>query len=595
MNDINIEDYYILHDKIERRNRNMKLGSKDSREIRVGILGNFTLSGIKEVLSVKCDENGLILKSYEAPYGQYNQEILDPSSRLYKLKPHLSVLFLDITAFLGENYYFPYRLTEKQRRSLINYKTEEVCALIKAFCRNSTAKLLVHNFAVPVYSPLGILESREKFGFFDMVRALNLSVKERFRGDSQVFIFDYDSFLSNAGKKQSVDERMRILADMRIGRHMIAKLCDEYMRYINAMKGKAKKCLVLDLDNTLWGGIVGEDGFSGILLSQSYPGNCYSEFQKCILSLFDRGILLAINSSNNYDDAMKVIREHPGMVLKERNFASIRINWKNKLDNLVGIARELNIGLDSLVFADDDKRTCQLVRESLPQVTVLDLPEDPALYADALKSYKGFDALHVTHEDRRRGHMYAEERARKESKSRFSDINGFLKHLKTVVTIEKVHRLSESRISQLTQRTNQFNFTTKRYSEEEIRLMAEDRSYLMYSVAVKDRFGDSGISGLVIIKKENDNMAVDTFLLSCRVLGKGIEKALMAFCCRAAKKHGARYLVCEYRKTGKNAPALNFLKESGLLQFKTIKGGSLWRCDVNRCSVTPEYIKVTEK
>lgn len=595
MTQLNIADYYAIDEKIDRKNKRTDLFAGDPRLIRVAILGNFTLNGIKEVLNVKCDGAGYILKPYVGGYNQYHQDLLDKDSELYRFKAHITILFLDINAFLGDDYYFPYRLTEFQRRTLIKKKADEVLGLVKAFSKYSHGKLVLHNFVIPTYSSMGILENKQEFGFFEMVRGLNQTLEESLRKNREVFIFDYDLFLSKCGKGNSCDEKMRYLADMRLDQNLIPALCDEYMRYIKAVKGKTRKCIVLDLDNTLWGGVIGEDGFDGIRLSVTSPGNSFIEFQKYLLALFERGVLLAINSNNNKDEAMKAIRGHPSMVLKENCFAALRINWNNKAKNMVEIARELNIGLDSLVYIDDDKRNRQLIREMLPQVLVLELPEDPALYASALKGCREFDFVHITDEDKKRGIMYAQERRRKDTKGLFDDIEGYLAHLDIRVRIKKVDNFSVPRVSQLTLRTNQFNFTTRRYSEGEIRSIIKNKDCLVYSVGVHDRFGDSGISGLVIMKKESAGLVLDSFLLSCRVLGKGIEKAVMAFCVDAARKMKAKYLICEYRKTEKNAPAKKFLEGSRFSGFKKSGQSQFWRYDVEKGFEPPKFIKVIAK
>jgi len=595
MKKMSIADYFLIDRKIGRKNSKIAPFADGPGFVKIGILGSFTLNGIKETLNVKCDEAGFLLKPYIGKYNQYNQELLDSSSGLYSFKPDLTILFLDLRDFLGEHYHFPYRLTAQKRRSLVREKMERILCLVRAFTKYGTGKLILKNFSVPTHSTMGILESKQEFGFFEMVRSLNRSLEEKFRENPRVYVFDYDNFLNRHGKLEASDDKMLYLADMKLNQNLIPPLCDEYMRYIKAIKGKTRKCIVLDLDNTLWGGIVGEDGFDGIKLGPTSPGNAFMEFQKYLLSLTERGIILAINSSNNQQDAIKVIKEHPYMVLKEQHFASIKINWDNKPNNMIEIAKELNVGLESLVYIDDDKRNRQLMREMLPRVLVLELPEDPALYLRALKDCTDLDALHITEEDRKRGLMYVQERERKDVRLLFDDMAGFLAHLEIRVKIAKADSFSIPRISQLAQRTNQFNLTTRRYGEETIRSIMQKDGYEVYSISVEDKFGDSGISGAVIFKKKGDSLFLDNFLMSCRVLGKGVERTVIAFCVEKARKAKTRYLICEYIPTEKNAIARDFLADSGFVFIKKENKSEFWRLDAKKGFKRPPFIKVGEK
>ncbi|MCQ9207748.1 MAG: HAD-IIIC family phosphatase, partial [Omnitrophica bacterium] len=378
-----------------------------------------------------------------------------------------------------------------------------------------------------------------------------------------IFVFDYDSFAANIGKNNIVNDKMRYLADMKISPDIIPHLCEEYMRYIRALAGLMRKCVVLDLDNTLWGGIVGEDGFHGIKLGPTAPGNAYVEFQKHILALFRRGIILAINSSNNEADAMKVLREHPHMILREHHFASLKINWENKAKNIVDIAKDINIGLDSMVFIDDDKRNREIVKAMLPQVLCPELPEGASGHARMLREIKELDSLQITREDKKRGRLYATERKRKKSKDTFRNLSEYLKALDITVEIGRAGRFSIPRISQLTMRTNQFNFSAKRYDEKEIERITRDTRYSIYHIKVKDKYGDYGIVGALFVKKSHEEWLVDTFLLSCRVLGRNIEDAVISALIREAARKNIERLTIFYKKTEKNEPAFRFLKRYG--------------------------------
>ncbi len=589
-----ISDYYAMDRKIEKKTGRSRV-IEEKKLIKVGILGASTLSGVKESLNVKCHEAGLVLKSYVGRYNQYNQELLDVKSGIYRFNPHLLILFLDTKDLFGEDYYFPYRLSLNQRKSFIRDRHKEIINLARLFTKNCSGKILVNNLSVPTHSTMGILENKQEYGFFEMVRDLNRLVEKSFRNNPQVYIFDYDSFLSRCGKMECCDNKMCYVADIKLNQNYIPALCDEYMRYIKAIKGRTRKCIVLDLDNTLWGGVVGEDGFEGIKLGPTPPGNAFVEFQKYLLGLYERGVMLAINSSNNRDEAMKVIKDHPSMALKEDCFASIKINWDNKSKNMAEIAKEMNIGLDSLIYIDDDKRNRQLVGEMLPQVMVLDMPDDPALYLNAIKECADVDILQLTEEDKKRNLMYAQERKRRETKLLFDNVDDFLAHLEIKVTISKADNFDMPRISQLTQKTNQFNMTTRRYQEEDIKNLIRKHGYLVYSIRVKDKFGDNGLCGVVMLKKAKDGLLLDNFLLSCRVLGKGIERSVMAFCARLARKAKVKSLICEYSPTEKNQVARQFLEDSRLRLLRKTGGSEFWTFGAKKEFKNPRFVKVIVK
>lgn len=589
---LSLSDYYLLNKKMN--NPKAKRQLKEKLHIKVAILASSTIKGILEVLNVKCSNIGIPLDLYMCDYNQYAQDIIDKKSKLHQFKPDMTVLFIDTKSFLGDYFYFSYRYSDQGRHDFVKDKFDELIGLIKKFNRHLGSRLIVHNFEVPTYSPYGILESRQKFGYFDSIRYINRMLQSYFYKSSNVFIFDYDSFLNRIGKSICFDRKMYYLADMKLHQNLIPALCDEYMRYIKATKSINRKCIILDLDSTLWGGILGEDGFSGIKIGPTAPGNAYVEFQKYLLALFERGIILAINSNNNYKEAIKVIRRHPHMVLREDNFASIKINWENKANNILEIAKEINIGTNSLVYIDDSKQNGQLVKEMLPEVLVVDMPDDASDYAKTIEELDELDWLNITEEDKLRGVMYVREKKRKQFRKNFEDIDEYLSSLQTKVAIKKADKFSIPRISQLTHRTNQFNLTTLRYSESQIMNFSRDRRYGVYFIAVSDRFGDNGISGVVILKVDGADFLIDTFLLSCRVLGRGIEKAVLAFILEQAQKAKLKSILCRYVPTGKNEVAKDFLKNNSFALEQDNKDVQFWSFDLRKKFKVPRFITIAK-
>jgi len=586
-----ITDYLNLYKKIEKQ---IKKGQNKDKTIKIALLSSFTINGIKETLSVKSFELGISSKFYIGGYNQYSQEILNTNSGLYKFEPDLIILFIDTRSILGDEYFLPYQISDEDRKALVNEKLNVVKSLVEKIKENSNAKILLHNFEVPSYSPLGILENKQKLGFVESIETLNISLRDGFKDDGQVFIFDYEAFCSKIGKWNILDYKMYYIGDMKLNLQYIPDLCDEYLGYIKPILSLTKKCIVLDLDNTLWGGIVGEDGLEGIKLGPTPEGRLFLEFQKYLLSLFNKGIILVINSRNNPDDVLEVFRKHPDIILKEENFAAMQINWNDKISNMKAIAEELNIGLDSFVFIDDDKLNREMIRGALPEVLVVDMPEDPSLYLKTLSEINDFNTLQLTEEDKKKGKMYAEQRKRTELQKDATDITEYLKGLEIVVTIEKANSFNIPRLSQLTQKTNQFNMTTRRYPEEDIKKFSANDNFIVVCMKIVDKFGDNGITGMVIVEKGKDNWRIDTFLLSCRIIGRRVEETLLAYIIKEAKKGKAKTLTGEFSPTKKNIVAKDFYKNNAFKLLKKDKGAEIWEYDLAREYKFPDFIKVVE-
>ena len=405
-----------------------------------------------------------------------------------------------------------------------------------------------------------------------------------------VYLFDMNGFVTRHGETNIFDPKQFLFGDIKISLDFIPHLTNDLMGYVIATLGLSKRCIVLDLDNTLWGGIVGEDGFNGIKLDSGPPGNAFVEFQKHLLGLYHRGILLAINSKNNLDDAMEVIEKHPDMILRKEHFACVRINWNDKVSNLQEIAEELNFGLENFVFIDDDPINREFVRTSLPQVMTIDLPNDPAKYAQILEEMNEFNVLKITDEDKKRGIMYSQQKERKFFEKTSSNLEEFLRNMKLKVTIQKADNFTIPRISQLILKTNQFNLTTKRYQLEDIERFSQDENMLVGCAQVEDKFGDNGVTAAFIIQSDGSKeWILDTFLLSCRVMGREVEKSILGYIIKKAKENGIEKIKAQFIPTQKNKPIENFLPNCGFQ-----KDGNHWIITLNKTFETPDFIEIEE-
>lgn len=559
------------------------------KKIRIAFLGSFTLNGLAETIQVKCAEKKINCTTYVGNYNQYNQEILNPQSNLYKFSPEILFLLIDTRTLLQDLFHHPHSISAEERRKLVDEKTNEVLDLAKRFSQTTKSKLVLANFSIPTFSSYGIFENKTDFGFHRMLNEINNILSDAMLNSDSVYIYDFARFVTKFGEKNIFDYKQFFFGDMKISLDYIPYLASDLMSYVIGYLGISKKCIVLDLDNTLWGGIVGEDGFNGVKLGPEPPGNTFVEFQKTLFSLHQRGIILAINSKNNYDDAMKVIREHPYMQLKEDHFASLRINWNDKVSNMKDIANEINIGLDSMVFFDDDPVNREYMRINLPQVETVELPQDPAEFVNILKNLNEFSVLNITPEDQQRGKMYVEQRKRTELEKSAPDLEGFLKQLDLKISIKNANEFTIPRISQLTLKTNQFNLTTKRYQEADIKKFSQDTSYLVGCARVEDKFGDNGITGVFIIHKENQKeWLLDTFLLSCRVMGREVEKGILSHIVNKARESGVERIKAQFVPTSKNKPIEDFLPNCG---FK--KEGDYWVYYIKSQFVIPDYLTVS--
>ena len=586
-----MSDYFSLNRKI-----GLALDNNEvlvDKKINIAVVSSSTINGIKDVLRVQCAELNVRANIYVGEYNQYAQEILSPASGLYQTQPDIVIVYLDTRAIAGNHFNLPYDISENERRVWAKEVVGNISNMADAICKGSFAQVLLHNLEVPTYSPLGLMESKQEFGFVESVQDINRSIREKFKDNGQVFVLDYDSFCSRIGKENILDYKMYYLGDIKLKPKYIPALCREYLRYIRALISPAKKCIVLDLDNTLWGGIIGESGIENISLGPTPEGRPFLEFQQILLSLFKRGIILAINSKNNLDDALSAVRNHPHMILREKHFAAIRINWDDKVANLRSIADELNIGLDSMVFFDDDEVNREMVRRFIPEVTVVEMPKDPALYVIELMGLTHFDSLTLTEEDRKKGAMYSEDKKRREVAEHATDLTEYLGKLEICVCVSWVNKNVVPRVSQLTQKTNQFNLTTRRYTEVEILNFVESDNFRVISVHYSDKFGDNGLTGLAIVEIEDGcNWRIDSFLLSCRIIGRGAEDALLAYIVSEAKKEGAKSLCGEYIPSKKNTPAQQFYENNNFSKSVNMGDMEIWEYDLAEDFPFPDFIRL---
>lgn len=496
-------------------------------------------------------------------YSTHEQNVFDVNSALYSFQPDIVIVHLEIETFLGDFASDILSLSASERAERVDGTKHKVNSLIKTLLNNlPKAKLIVENFTYRNTGYLGILDSNIPAGLNETLLKVNLLLHELKNELGERFILnDFASLVASFGKANAYDFRMYRLGKYPFDRTFSVKLFEHFYSALLPFFNPRKKCIVVDLDNTLWGGIVGQDGIDNLQLGSSGIGESFVQFQKLLLNFYRSGIFLAVCSKNNYDDAIEVIEKHPDMILRKEFFSSLRINWFDKAANITSIAKELNIGTDSIVFVDDNPAECELVKQQMPEVEVINLVGEPDNYIQQLLSVASLQTASLTEEDFSRNIMHNADEKRKEAELSFSNLDDYYKSLEMKAYISVNNPAQVSRVAQLTQKTNQFNLTTRRYSNEEIKSFMSSSENKVYTLRLVDKFGDNGIVLVAIVKIGDVEWVIDTLLMSCRVIGRQAETALLNFILDQAEKSGVNSAVGQFIATKKNAPSANFFKE----------------------------------
>ena len=527
------------------------------------LVSNTTVAPLAPRLKKELLAMGIASEVFLAQYGEAGQQILQSGSPLYAARPDMVVLYLDLEQLRpGVDGTLAFA-TPDQRAAIQAELFAEVITLVRAVRDHCPATVLVNNFPVVPRTVLGVgLDPI----FKSAVRQLNLRLADELARLPNCFLYDCDSLWAEVGWSDR-DRRFEMLAQLPFGLRLQPLLVREWLRYFRALQGWTRKCVVVDLDNTLWGGILGEDGPDKLQMADTPQGRPYRRLQQALQTLNRRGVLLAVCSKNNAADALAVLRDHPDLLLHENDFAALQINWQDKATNLRAIAHELNIGLQHLVFLDDNPTERQWVRDALPEVLVPELPGDAAQFADVLTDCE-LDTLAVTEEDLKRTQLYAEDRERRQFQSSITSYEQFLQELQIVVRIERLQPALVDRAAQLCQRTNQFNLTTCRHTAADLQRWAESPTAVVLLMNVRDRFGEYGWTGLAVAHHQNRQAEINSFLVSCRVLGKQVEFALLAALVDWAHRAGCTELAGTYLPSPKNALCAKFYSQCGLLPTK---------------------------
>ncbi len=563
------------------------------KRIRIALLASFSIEFVCDALIAQGLVEGIDVDVYQAGFNQYRQEILDPASSLYAFAPDIAVVAIEGEHLLPMLYGAFLQETSETIAAAVERAGDELAGLVSAFSQQARGLLLMHLFDPPRYPSLGIVDGKSGLSQAEWIEELNTRLRNLARDVSSLHLVDYPALVAEVGRERWYDARMAHYAKAPISLLGLQRLAARYARFLRAHAGRSRKCLVLDLDNTLWGGVIGEDGLQGIRLGPDYPGSAFVDFQRAIAELERRGVLLAIASKNNPADAWEVFERHPHALLHKEDFVAAHINWGPKDESLRAIAAELNIALEHLVFIDDNPAECMQVRQALPMVTVLELPKAPEQYVHRLMADGLFDNLAYSDEDRRRAELYRQRTASEALMQEAVSLETYYRQLEMSVHVELLTDATTARAAQMTQKTNQFNITTRRYTESAMHAFTKTGGFVL-TVRVADRFGDHGIVGLIMARPDGETLDIDTMLLSCRVIGRTIETGMLSVLCDEARARGLRCVIGRIVPTTKNMPVRGLFSGHG---FERLSGGdeteSSWRLDLTSGSVScPPWLRL---
>lgn len=550
------------------------------KSISVYFLMNFTINPIEPILKFYLHESNMLPTIRFGSFDTVMQEVLDDDSSLYQQKYDIIVCALlhdplD-TAFL---------------KKLVNPSLfiSELKSLFELIQTKTGALLLINTIIPPFFAEFGISTSAKHS------RAQNIGEINRFIYDfvkqskGQCLLMDWARYSQILGEQNSIDARYWYMYKAPFKKAFLSYYAADITRVARALHAYSKKCLILDCDNTLWGGIIGEDGISGIKLdNHDSPGKIFYDFQSTVLELVERGVILALCSKNNEADVWEVIENHPHCLLRREHIAAHRINWQDKSNNIIDLVNELNIGIDACVFIDDSPTECELIRLAIPQLTVIQVPQQLYEYPTLLFKEGLFDTLIINAEDVKRNQKYQQESQRKEAQKHARNMTEYLTSLQLVATIQLLQPNNVPRVAQLTQKTNQFNLSTRRYTQQQIELL-NCKDSAIFTLTVSDKFGDYGLTGVLIIKRKGKRGHIDSFLMSCRILSRHLEFVFLEECLNYLR---ARWRIdnweAEYIPTEKNGQIQDFLAKAG---FTKITGTNYTLDTENWCGFRVNHIK----
>ncbi|TNE54214.1 MAG: HAD-IIIC family phosphatase [Bacteroidetes bacterium] len=528
--------------------KNLKKDFDAFKKIRVAVLGDTATQFLVQAIRGYGYEESMDLEIFEAEFNQIERQILDPSSELYEFKPEVVILFQSSHKLLGK-----YNKKKDGHGTFAADQLEHLNNLLDNLGNQLNAKVICYNFPEIDDAVYGSYANQIGSSFLYQLRSLNIKLMELAEDRNNLFICDMSSIQNRIGKERLFQASIYVNTEMVLSIDALPEVAAKTVSIIGAFQGKMNKCLIIDLDNTMWGGVIGDDGIENIQIGGLGIGKAFTEFQYWFRKLKNRGIILAICSKNTESVALEPFEKHPDMVIRKDDIAVFVANWENKADNIRYIQEILNIGFDSMVFLDDNPFERNIVRENIPGITVPELPEDPAEYLEYLYGLNLFETISYSGADEKRTKQYQVEAQRNQVKKQYVNEEEFLKSLEMISVVEPFNKFNTPRVAQLSQRSNQFNLRTVRYTEADVERMSQSDDFHTFTFTLEDKFGDNGLICVIILKKENEeSLFIDTWFMSCRVLKRGMENFVLNTLVEYAREKGFKYLQGEYIPTAKN-------------------------------------------
>jgi FkbH-like protein len=561
------------------------------KNVRCAVLSNFTCNAIENYLRAFLFSHKVNLDLYLGGFNQIFTEIYNLESKLYTCNPEILIILVDEFLVLEQ---LPDLWTvATDLKKAVDNISASIEHAINYFSAKSDALIIVNTISVSEKTLNQIIDYRSKSLVHLYINQLNHEILKISVNNKQVITLDTNVLLQNSKVYSLRDERLSLYAAIRFHDSLLFKFSYEISKIIQAKLGLSKKCLVLDLDNTLWGGVIGDDDVEGIRLGGGYEGEAYIHFQKAIKLLKKQGVLLAINSKNEVENVVEVFNKHPDMHLSLDDFVAIKVNWLPKHENMKSIINTLNIGPDQFVFVDDNRAECEIVAKNIPEIHAINLSNDPAFYVDELLEAGLFDKLEITEEDQLRSNDYIAENKRKNYFLENNSIEDYLTNLGISLRIFIPNIIEIDRISQLTLRTNQFNLTNCRFTSNQIKSKLENK-WLIVGSESEDKFGKNGIIGAVMAEIIDNEIYIRNFLLSCRVFSRGIEKAILSKLLSHAKERNFSAVIGEYIPTKKNSIVKDFYSTNGFVEDSFTLSHKKFIHNLIDINASPDWITITD-
>jgi FkbH-like protein len=540
--------------------RNLKKDFSGFKKIKLALLADSSSQLLNQALRAYGYEVQVDFEIYESDYNQIDLQVFDSSSELYSFQPDF-VFFNTSSEHLLYDFY---QCSRDQQIGFSERMRHKMKSYYEAVSARLDSKIIINTYPEINDGIFGNYATKANFSFIYQIRKCNLLLMEYAQQTNNLFVCDIAILQSQSGYKTTHDPKMYVNADLVYTIDFLPLIAKQVTDIIQSIRGIFKKCLILDLDNTLWGGIIGDDGIAGIQIGDLGIGKAFTELQLWAKQLKQRGILLAICSKNTEEIAKEAFEKHPDMLLKLEDIAVFRVNWETKVENIRAIQHILNIGFDSMVFIDDNAFEREMVRSAIPGITVPEMPEDPAEYLPYLRDLNLFEIATVTEEDAQRTKQYQEEAARVILQQHYENEEEFLASLEMQAVVKSFDKFDAPRIAQLSQRSNQFNLRTIRYTEDAIHRISSSADYYTISVTLRDRFGEHGLIGIIILKiSDAKTLFIENWIMSCRVLKRGMENFTLNQIIELALSNGYTKIVGEYLPTPKNGIVKDHYAELG--------------------------------